>query len=340
MRQTGGRSRPNYIKHARSFGRGSTKRRRTRSFSDSVASLHLPRRAMKRHNGTHSALYGKIFKCALLILIAIGWGSMPIFLPYFKISSVTYSGLGTDKDVRQNVEKTVDTALKNDAPWWPKNNYFIFDTESLRGKLLEDPRLSSAEVKKEFPHNLNVSVTEKTSKLVYFSPAGTGLVLDGDGGYQRLFFSPEHPLTVISPTSSANSTTVDLPAFSLSENQIKAIPFGLKSLPRVLDFRLTSMPSADNIATGTTYISKEVAWRITQWSDALAASNLGSLQLMRIDGNASPYRLILKTKQPWAIISDTTKDPAEQLRQVALLLKVQKPQSYIDMRFDGRLYWK
>jgi hypothetical protein len=59
-----------------------------------------------------------------------------------------------------------------------------------------------------------------------------------------------------------------------------------------------------------------------------------------IDGEAAPYRLIIKTAQPWKIISDTSKTPAEQLNELSLLLKTQKPQQYIDMRFDGRLYWK
>jgi hypothetical protein len=339
---------PNYIKHARSFGHGSGRRKRTTSFSDAVATMRLSKSARHSH---HSKIYGKIAKYALMLLLILGWGSLPIFLPFFRISSVTYTGFSSP-ELQKTAEKTVASVLTTDKPWWPRNNFFIFNTEALTTELLKEPRLRSVDVQKTFPHNLVITAAEKSSRLVYFSATGNHAVLDEEGGFQQPFrnetstsfiaetyfsHTPLSPSTTVSTTIAAPLT---FPSLALSDSDIKAIPLGLRALPRLIDYRVQTTTNAQVSTTGTSVLSPAITQKILEWSDALSSSALGKMVAIGIDGEAAPYRLIIKTAQSWKIISDTSKTPAEQLNELSLLLKTQKPQQYIDMRFDGRLYWK
>lgn len=336
----------NYIKHARSFGQGARKQsKRTTSFSDSVAHVRLSR--SKRH-ASNVKIYGRLIKYALLILMIIGWGSLPIFLPYFRISSVIYTGFSSN-DLQKFAETQVAESLKNEKPWWPHNNFFIFNTDDLTQKLLAEPRVRTVEVRKNFPHALSVIVAEKSSHLVYFSEVRKNAILDEDGGFQQTFgpdssailtttslISSDSTLRTDSVTSTSfDNSSLSLPSLTLTEAQIKSIPLGLRALPRLIDYR-TSLTGDKNSA----YIPKDLARRVLEWSDALKASNFGAISVVGLDGDVSPFRLIFKTKQPWSIITDMSKDPTKQLGEISLLLKTQKPQRYVDMRFDGRIYWK
>lgn len=347
---------PNYIKHARSFGRGSGKRKKTTSFADSVATMRLPR---ARRRTERSKIYGKLLKYTLILIMIAGWGSLPIYLPYFRISSVTYAGFNSN-DLEKHAEEKVGVALKNEKPWWPHNNFFILNADALQQNLLTEPRFRSVEVKKIFPHNLAITVSEKSSHLVYFSASGQNAILDEDGGFQQafsvgatssLFLNTQSSSTVSAVVSSSafsasvSSSAASLPKLVLSDSDVKSIPLGMRSLPRLIDYRNTpaavSAQSDQGFSTAEPLISKELAHSILAWSDALSTSSIGKMVVTGIDGEASPYRLIIKSQQqPWVIITDITKNPTEQLSEISLLIKTQKPQSYIDMRYDGRIYWK
>jgi cell division septal protein FtsQ len=207
---------PNYIKHARSFGHGSGRRKRTTSFSDSVATMRLSKSA--RHS-KYSKVYRKIAKYLLVCLLIVGWGSLPIFLPFFRISSVTYTGFSSP-ELQKVAEKTVADSLTIDKPWWPRSNFFIFNTETLTTELLKEPRLRSVEVQKTFPHNLIIIAAEKSSRVVYFSPNGQHAVLDEEGGLRQSFTTEtstsfgadiQPPTPFLSPSTTTSTTLVATP---------------------------------------------------------------------------------------------------------------------------------
>lgn len=340
-----------YLRRARAYGTVSErhKKRRTTSFSDAVASVRLSRSI---RTSRRKKIYRSMVKFLIIFLIIAGWGSLPLFLPFFRIATVTYRGL-SNSDSEQAVHSTVEKSLKRTIGWWPRDNIFIFSAQNLQTELARNPGLRSVSVEKHFPGTLMVTAIEKTDSLVYFTPTGKRFILDETGAFkQDLGSSSESvppsiaalPLPVTTSSLATVKTASDtpeltpIPTLVLSSEQQKDLPLAIKNIPRIIDFR--SEKEENLPKQGTQILPGETAKIILAWADQLNRSGWGSLQIAGIDGEAPPYRLILKTRESWKILTDTAHMPEAGISALRTLLASQKPQSYVDIRFEGRIYWK
>lgn len=96
------------------------------------------------------------------------------FAPSMKLTETNLSGL---KSVKSEEVFTIIDSIKNETPlgiksFKPRNNIFFFDTSLLKSRILSEfPVVQEVNISKEFPHKINIEITERT-------PIGTWCAVD------------------------------------------------------------------------------------------------------------------------------------------------------------------
>ncbi len=301
----------------------------------------------------------------LLAVIILGWVGILIYLPYFKITKITYLGLNFIK--KEDIDSTIKNDLLNNRLVMTPNGYFLINTKSLEKKLSEKYSLNSIKVKKIFPSELLVDLDEKISTIIYDNGLGYYL-LDNEGGVLKFLDKAENPEVNISkeggmivpPSNEKNATEATVMATSsLSTTSTPAISSLIQgiTLPNeekelikthIPEFRKIKKNFGSYVILYDTrnisvtekqpnIISKKIIENTIVWSDILEKEGM-SVKYMTCEHPLGG--ITTHTDLPWVIIFDPTKDLTEQLTRMKEVLKDNIINEYIDLRFSDRVYWK
>jgi hypothetical protein len=315
-----------------------------RHFSNSATSVARANRTFSKRKSSWQGIV-KLVKIAFFVVFLLGWLSLPVYLPYFRITNIVYEGF-TKVSLQKSAEQVVAETLAANHSWWPKNSFFLASTKTIIDHLQQDPVVRSLVVTKKFPNTLKISVVEKTGEFLYSKNGNDLFVVDGQGTVvENLVTSTfSDVLSSVSTASSSLSGTssslgISLPSVTLTSESLAVLqkkPL-LRNLAVIIDRRLDS-PEA---VPGATVMPKEVLGAAFEWFDASKRGlAFGPIKQILVDGETDSYRLVITGSKPWKIVTTVGRPVQDQLQTITTLLARDTPAQYIDTSYEGRLYWK
>ncbi len=275
-----------------------------------------------------------------------------LFVPYFRITSVDYYGLTT---VKKDVIDAYVTAnfLHSRFSWWPARNYFLLNRGGVEKNLKNHFSFGAVTVKKIFPNQLIIDITEKISSVIY-DDGRNYYLLDQSGQIIKLLrpVLPEELKTVIikpptinqpvtSSTLAAATTTIATitPSSTVRIDHtpnINSIRQEFGAFPVV--YSLADSNNETPTATGTTIFDASIVAGILEWQTLVEQRGIGRVNYFLARPNALGLTVLIN--QPWNIQFDPASDLKQQADNVQLILRENRPKQYIDVRFGDRAYWK
>lgn len=272
--------------------------------------------------------YKKIFFTAFILLIFLGWITLMLTLPYFKINNISITGSKISKP--QEVEEHIRYGSYFKDGLISKKNYFIFPEKTVAKKIQSKFLYESVEIKKVFPNTINVIVSEKPASVIYDNN-GIIYLLDRDGKIiKKTEFS--YNLTTALATTSIGTTTAsvipvnisNLTAYEQTQKEYGNFPIinDLKQLPL----------SREKILSAKMIEFAQI------WQKYLKEQTIGEVKFFTTDETDFNLKIILD--KPWYILVNTQNDSTDQMRNLKMIFSNNKVSSYIDLRFKERIYWK
>lgn len=284
---------------------------------------------------------GRIIGTILFILV-IAWMGMLVYMPYFRINNIEYSGL-TNLSQRE-IEEFIKTNYLDGGKIIPSNDYFLVDTNKIQKGLSDKFSAQSIKVEKIFPNRLNVNVVEKQSSLIYDNGQKYFLLDNGGSVIKYLadvntdeyrvvtttnVTSTNTPRIIMVSTSSPNNisptTTEHIPDSDKIKNQFGSYPIlfdnrGLTIAEKELDI-----------------LPDDLINFIVYWYTDLPKQGIQPQYFVLDNLNSG---VLIKTNKVWSIFVQPNNDYTSQLNNFKSILKTIKPKEYIDLRFGERVYWK
>ncbi len=315
-------------------------------------------------------------KFVLVAGLFLSWIALMLFLPYFQITRVSYDGLKIISP--GEIDALLEKKIFKPRRFLPVKNYFLLNSGTIKEALDTHFSLSFSEVKKIFPNKISISLREKNSSLIYDN-GDQYFLLDESGTATRYlaeveedeFITQKIPLPatpfstvsstfpyvdasstmllsptntpILPPLSVTSSTTSTLATSSLAT----AFTIQRQHVPRYTKFRNT--PDFNDLIV--VYDSRQLSVKelqahilppavikaIIDCKDMLYNSHLARVQYF-IFHNDQDVEAI--TEEKFRILFNINMDINAENASLRAVLKENKPKEYIDLRYDGRVYWK
>jgi len=270
------------------------------------------------------------------------WLGLIIYLPYFKITKITYQGLKLVK--KEEIENYLLNSVIGKSRIIPLNNYFLISTPKITQKLGEQFAFSSIKISKIFPNELKVVMEEKISAVVYDN-GQQYFLMDEDGtvlkylaevgwGMSTIGVFPAVSSTIAQTTSSslaASTTSSLIEKTHVPDYRKIAREFGNYSI--IFDERSVSTTEKRANLIPSPIIKAVINWDLLLKQRGIAIAKYFAL------GNPGAG-VTIHTDFPWKIYFQPTNDTEIQLNNLKLILKDNYPKEYVDLRFGERVYWK
>lgn len=297
-----------------------------------------------RYNNPYSKTKKKTiafpFKTVGFILLIGSWLGLMVYLPYFRVTTVSYSGL---KIIKEDEIKAVVNEYLEPKRFWPKNNFFLVNKENLSTILQEKFSLHAATIQKNFPHSINIVIEEKISSILYDNGLDYYL-LDQSGVVLKHIRSVEEgrdeeittttiKLATTTTRSTISTSTSDFP--TSTQKHVPDLTFLKKEYgdyPVIYDLRELVVGPEQVLA------SKDFVKGVIEFYSAFRHARLGVVHYGIVDEVNAGVTLI--TDKNWKIRFQPTHNIEEQIENISVIAKQYKPVEYIDVRFNERVYWK
>ena len=270
----------------------------------------------------------------ILPVFFIAWVGLLLYLPYFRISKIYYSGL---KIIDQSeIDKIVKDRLASHYTIWPGNNYFIFNNKSLTQLLKNKFLLNSVTVTKVFPNTLDIKLQEKATAGIYDNGEAYYL-LDKDGTnikYLRSISANEF----IFSTSTITSSTPTLTSSSFAGLTGTHVPNYQEIMTAYGDYPIIYDKGPKNINGKGPWVDNKIMNGLMTFYNAIRQVKTIRVNYLIIDGVGSGITAI--TDKPYRIVFQPTDDIDDQISRLQIFLKNNRALEYVDLRFGGRIYWK
>lgn len=277
-------------------------------------------------------------KTIVLAILLAAWLVCLVYIPYFKVNKINYSGLNlTTKD---ELDQFIYDNFLNKKSILPLNNYFFINTEKMAGELNKKFAFETAAITKVFPNQINVAVKEKTSSVIYDN--GKKYFLLDSAGTVTKFLKDVEPYEVLQ--KSATDTVISLLTMSSSTTTLNTSTFehipDYKKLnklfgnyPLIYDKRGLDVDINQEHVLPTSHIEAVMIW----FKDIGEQGGVG-VKFFTLDDTYSG--IAVKTTNPWQILFQPTNNSEDQINVFKQILPTIKPQQYIDLRFGKKVYWK
>ncbi len=319
-----------------------------RELSSSAA--FIPRRSRSLSNYKPRTEYIKKIKLIALPVILLAWAGVLLFAPYFRITRVSYYGLNTVK--KEAVEQYMNEhILSARFRWWPARNYFLINGGSIEKKLKNNFFFNAVAVKKIFPNQLIIDVTEKISSIIY-DDGQQYYLLDQNGQIikalrpvaetelKTTYIPP--PLPTISTSTIETALATSTPNTASGTIKITHTPDSNSLRQEFGNFPIVyhklSNPNDATSTIGVRVFNPMGVQGTLEWQTLVEQRGIGQVKYYVSDKNTPGLTTILN--QRWNILIDPTGDLKQQADNVQLILRENNPVQYIDVRFGDRVYWK
>lgn len=261
-----------------------------------------------------------------------------IFSGLFNISYITISG--NDKITAPEIELVIKNTLEyKSLGFIPNGSYFVANIEDIEEVLKHRFPIEKIVIEKKFPHVLNIQITEKISTIVYDN--GSVYALVGlDGSVIELMRAVENHEwkdvlgSGVTTTEDGTTTTIAVVVDQIHTPDTKKIIDQAGEYPIVYDKR------SHEIDKGQKVMKPEEVQLIIEWYNEIKNMDF-SIDTFVIENDTD---FSIETKQSWIIKGRITrKNTPDQIRELKLALqKIEdtKKLSYIDIRYENRIYWK
>jgi hypothetical protein len=304
----------------------------------------MPKYAAKQISRSQKEFIKNIFKAIKIFffpaLLIIGLVLLSQ-INYFKIQNVNFEGAKTIKE--EDLHNFIETHLgeENRLLFFSQNNFFFLDTSELESKLGQKFPLNSVNVKKVFPNSLEVQLDEKISTIVFTNGEEYEL-LDLNGDYLK-------PLTIIinqnndinplasSSTQPNNNTTSTFKTLANKQGDLKIrtnnIGREYQSLPIIYTKNNKIFSNK-----GLGVISKQSISAAIELKNRVEKQKIGYVKYFTIDDLGTS--LEATTNSSWKILFNPKNNYDNQINNLKLVTKENSPKEYVDVRYDGRVYYK
>ena len=283
---------------------------------------------------------GKIIFLAIFFTI---WIVCLAYIPYFRVNKINYSGLkNTDKN---DLNQFINENFLSKKSILPLNDYFFINTNKIASDLYAKFDFETVEVKKVFPNQLDVSVKEKISSIIYDN-GKKYFLLDSEGTVIKYLKDVEpYEMGIKTATSgldlltvSASSTFADTstPTNTSTSNHTpdyKKISTLFGSYPLVYDRRGLDVELKQENVLPAEHIAT-----IIEWYKALNEQGTGKPEFFILDNLNSG--VIIDTTNPWNILFQPKNDTLTQINNLKNTISTIKPKQYVDLRYGDKIYWK
>jgi hypothetical protein len=278
----------------------------------------------------------------IIILISLGMvAGLFLFHPFFFVSIISITG--NERLKQADIEEAVRATMAY-KKWYflPARSYFLVNVHEIRDVLVSRFPLSTVEVKKVFPHHVQVQLSEKISTIIYdtgkkFSYIG----LDGKiVEVLRAVGEDEWKKEIRMVSTTLENGNVEVIEEVVSATHIVR-PSSLKKefgqYPIVYDRRERN----EDININTAMLEADsvrgiIAWfhYLTTYTDVVFAH----LELDQEFGDAVIY-----TEEGWQLRVRLSGNLDEQFEALHIVLTKQanpRQLRYIDVRYPGKVYWQ
>lgn len=288
-----------------------------------------------------------------LLLLFLIWIGVLLYLPYFHVTTVSYSGLRVTK-AKEMKELVEGNLLKGSAYYIPRSSYFILNEESIAKQIKNSFALNDVTVTKIFPNTLEVVIEEKISSIIYDN--GTKYyLLDQSGTVQRFLKDvdpSENEVSVLLATSSTtqvSSTTSALALLLTGTSTVLSTPAADTTFihtPNYATIRreyggypLIYDNTKPNIVSDQTDVlsAKKIAGIIEMYN---RIENSGLARIRYLEVGDPGAGAIIHSNQPWKIYFEPNDDIQSQYDHIKVILKDTKPKEKIDVRYGDRVFVK
>ncbi len=288
------------------------------------------------------------FKRIALPALLMAWLSLVIYLPYFRITKITYSGLKIIKQTE--LGDMINQNFLERKKIWPANNYFLLNSGAIAAYLQNTFSLNAVQVKKIFPHTLQVELQEKISTVIYDN-GHKYFLLDQNGTaikYLRAVGEKEFVLKQnTAPRLVAGFKTTATSTAAISTVEITTTTNSLTHLPDygALKKEFGDYPIIYDLVGPTTTAEKqtgvlkpEMIKGIIDIYNNISRGGVALVNYFTIDNPGTGVTVY--TNQPWKVFIQPLEDIEAQLNNLKIVLNSNYSSEYVDVRFGERVYWK
>ena len=303
----------------------------------------------KQKNSSRSksnVIFKKYFKNLILGICILAGIATLIYLPYFRIKKITSQGF---KNISQHeVELFVKSFIpENSTTLLPKNNFFLVNTEKIEMDAKKKFPLQNIFIKKQFPDSLSIQVEERENKAIIFT--GDSYFLIDEQGFptQKLLQMISHSnfssSTSLASASEIIPTATSSPLKNSSQPEVKQLPTyseinkEYKNLPIIFFSNETTTPFEINSSSKQIF-SPEFISGINVWKDELEKRKIANIKYFLVNNTKAGADIFLD--KAWKIQMIPENDFNIQFENLQSILKNFSPQEYVDLRQEGRVYWK
>lgn len=272
----------------------------------------------------------KKFAVIAWLIFLTAWIAILIYLPYFRVAKITFNGNRVIKN--EEIEAVINQINIHQIKIWPRDNYFVFNEKNITSQLQKTFDFEKVEVKKIFPHELQLIIYEKQASLIL--DTGVEYLLVSTQGKTMRDIPHQDNLAVATTAEIKLNSSSTLYSASSTEKKyvpdIKKIKLDIGNLPIVY---------SENISDKQNPLEKEFVELINKWHEAiLEQQGIGRVRYNELMDQNLTLKIFLE--QNWYILANIHGDIAEQIKNVKIIIANNFPQEYIDVRFGDKVFWK
>lgn len=275
-------------------------------------------------------------KFIIFITFTMAWIIGLAYIPYFRINKINY--LGLNNTTKSELDEFLYENFLNKKSVLPLNNYFFINTNKISDNLYKKFVFETVEVLKIFPNQLNISITEKNSSIIYDN--GKKYFLLDSGGTAIKYLKSVEPYeftqkivsSSVDMLSGASSTPANTSSVEHAPDY-KKINKLFGSYPIIYDRRGFDVEMKQENVLPTEHIAA-----IIIWYKALTEQGMGRLKFFILDNLNSG--ITIDTTDSWDILFQPKNNNDAQINTLKEILPTIKPQQYVDLRFSEKVYWK
>lgn len=281
-------------------------------------------------------------KIAIIIVSFVATGVLTLSHPYFRVNNIDIQGI--ERLSEGDMHITINNVLQRRRFFvFHSNNYFLLNVDEVRDVLQEKYPLQSLIVQKSFPQNLSVVIEEKISTIIYDNGKeysyldGNGLVVE-----VRLPVEESEWKETSAPRVDITTTTASSSLELASQNRIHT-PNIDRIVGEMGDFPIVYDTRGKSVAVNERALSSETAQGIFAWFNTMMRESTAIRPRYFIIDNELGD-VTIETAEGWEIRGRADTDIEKQWDELQLILKnkISRRASlqYIDIRYDGRVYWQ